>query len=184
MPRLASSSGVDFYFFQGSGGSDPEYNGSTMVFAQSAAPTGWTKDTTFNDAALRVVSSTVSNGGSVAFSTVHSTRSVPGSFTAVPVSVGATTLTTTNMEAHTHTYSKYAASSLTMPEGTPPLPPGKTIVFRTGITPAFYTGPTALGSGGAGGSHSHSVSAVPLTLSATANYRIKYMDVILATKDS
>ncbi len=44
--------------------------GTLMLFQQTAAPLGWTKQTTHNDKALRVVSGTASSGGSVAFSTV------------------------------------------------------------------------------------------------------------------
>jgi hypothetical protein len=44
--------------------------GTKLVFAQTAAPTGWTKDITNNDAALRVVSGAASTGGVTAFSTV------------------------------------------------------------------------------------------------------------------
>lgn len=44
--------------------------GTLMLFQQTSAPTGWTKQTTHNDKALRVVSGTASSGGSVAFSTL------------------------------------------------------------------------------------------------------------------
>lgn len=44
--------------------------GTSMVFQQTAAPTGWTKQTTHNDKAMRLVTGTPSSGGSVAFSTV------------------------------------------------------------------------------------------------------------------
>ena len=39
-----------------------------MLFQQSTAPTGWTKDTTRNDRALRIVSGSVSDGGTDTFS--------------------------------------------------------------------------------------------------------------------
>jgi hypothetical protein len=46
-------------------------SGTLMLFAQAAAPTGWTKQTTHNDKALRVVSGTGGGSGGVqAFSTV------------------------------------------------------------------------------------------------------------------
>jgi hypothetical protein len=45
-------------------------SGTKILFQQTAAPTGWTKDTTHNDKALRVISGTVSSGGSSPFSTV------------------------------------------------------------------------------------------------------------------
>ena len=47
-------------------------SGTSMLFAQTAAPTGWVKVTTYNDATLRVVSGAAASGGSVAFSTVFS----------------------------------------------------------------------------------------------------------------
>lgn len=47
-------------------------SGTSMLFAQTAAPVGWVKVTTYNDATLRVVSGAASSGGSVAFSTVFS----------------------------------------------------------------------------------------------------------------
>jgi len=43
----------------------PFASGTALVFAQTSAPTGWTKSTTHNDKALRVVSGTASSGGSV-----------------------------------------------------------------------------------------------------------------------
>lgn len=55
-------------------GASPFPAGTAMLFAQAAAPTGWTKSTTHNDKALRVVSGATggSPGGSLAFSTVFS----------------------------------------------------------------------------------------------------------------
>jgi len=44
--------------------------GTKVPFQQTSAPTHWTKQTTHNDKALRVVSGTASSGGSNAFSTV------------------------------------------------------------------------------------------------------------------
>ena len=44
--------------------------GTRMLFQQSSAPPGWRKDTTHNDKALRIVSGSVTGGGTVAFSTV------------------------------------------------------------------------------------------------------------------
>ena len=66
-------------------------SGTPMLFQQTAAPTGWTKQVTHNDKALRVVSGTASSGGSIAFSTVFA-----------KTATDATTLTTTTMPAHSH----------------------------------------------------------------------------------
>ncbi len=45
-------------------------SGTFMLFQQTTAPVGWTKQTTHNDKALRVVSGTAGSGGSSNFSTV------------------------------------------------------------------------------------------------------------------
>ena len=52
--------------------------GTTLLFYQAAAPTGWTQVTTQNNKALRVVSGTGGgSGGTTAFTTVFASRSVP-----------------------------------------------------------------------------------------------------------
>ena len=47
-------------------------SGTYMLFDSTNAPTGWTKNTTHNDKALRLVSGSVSTGGSTSFSTILS----------------------------------------------------------------------------------------------------------------
>ena len=55
-------------------------SGSAMLFAQAAAPTGWTKQTTHNDKTLRVVSGSGGGSGGVqAFSTVFGRTATDGS---------------------------------------------------------------------------------------------------------
>jgi hypothetical protein len=54
-------------------------SGTLMLFQQTAAPTGWTKSTTHNNKALRVVSGTASSGGTVAFTTAFASKPVSGS---------------------------------------------------------------------------------------------------------
>tara|TARA_Y100001951_G_scaffold88730_1_gene80540 strand:+ start:395 stop:1141 length:747 start_codon:yes stop_codon:yes gene_type:complete len=51
--------------------------GTKMLFQQTAAPTGWTKVTSSNDVALRVVSGSVGSGGSVAFETAFASQTIP-----------------------------------------------------------------------------------------------------------
>lgn len=65
-------------------------SGTRILFQQSAAPTGWTKDTTHHDKSLRVVNGAVGSGGSVSFS----------SFAAQ--GIGATTLSESQIPAHQH----------------------------------------------------------------------------------
>jgi hypothetical protein len=54
------------------GGAAAEFpSGTVMLFSQTSAPTGWTKDTSnFNAHALRVTTATANNGGADSWSTV------------------------------------------------------------------------------------------------------------------
>lgn len=70
-------------------------SGTRMLFQQTAAPTGWTKEAVHNDKALRLVTGTVGTGGSVAFATALATPALAGS-TASHV------LAVSEMPAHTH----------------------------------------------------------------------------------
>ena len=67
-------------------------SGTKALFVQSAAPTGWTKDTSHDNKALRVVSGTVSSGGSDGFTTTFGTGK----------STAGHTLTTDQMPSHSH----------------------------------------------------------------------------------
>ena len=70
-------------------------SGTAMLFRQTAAPTGWTKVTTYNNYALRVVNGTVTSGGTVAFTTAFTSQAVSGTNTG-------TAITTAQMPAHNH----------------------------------------------------------------------------------
>ena len=78
--------------------------GSTMVFYQAAAPTGWTKSTTHNNKALRVVDGTGGgSSGSLSFTAIFNDSGATGPVSAtISGSVGPTTLTTQQIPAHTH----------------------------------------------------------------------------------
>ena len=143
--------------------------GTAMMFVQTAAPTGWTKSTTHNDKALRVVSGTASSGGSAAFTTAFGTPTVSGSVS-LSGTVGATTLTTTQIPSHSHTLNWSTSGAA----GT-----------NTGqyVTGANLGGSYSIGSAGGGGSHDHSFSGSGSLSSATAAINVQYVDVIIATKD-
>ena len=79
--------------------------GTDSVFFQASAPTGWTKSTSYNDYALRVVSGTGGGtGGSTAFSSIFPTSLRPVSQPGVPMSgsVGNHTLSAPQMAPHNH----------------------------------------------------------------------------------
>jgi len=69
-------------------------SGTKQLFVQTSAPTGWTKDTTHNNKALRVVSGTAGSGGSDAFTTTFGSGKTTESHT----------LTIAEMPSHSHSY--------------------------------------------------------------------------------
>ena len=154
-----------------SGGFDA---GTRMMFAQTSAPTGWTKDTTnYNNHALRVVTGTASTGGSVAFTTAFASQTPTISNTlsldTSGLSAGATTLSTAQMPSHLHSGGSGGSSTVDA---------GSTFsVANTGNT----------GSTGGGGSHSHSISGTASLsggiTSSAINLAVQYLDVITATKN-
>lgn len=111
--------------------------GTVMLFYQASAPTGWTKITTQNDKALRVVSGSGGvAGGTNAFSTVMA-----------QTVVGSTTLTTAQIPSHTHTYTVPNATTLN----------GLNCGANANVVSSFTAG-TATGSAGTGGSHNHTIT--------------------------
>jgi hypothetical protein len=149
--------------------------GTVMLFAQTSAPTGFTKNVSTGDnSALRVVTGTASSGGTVAFTTAFTNQGVTGSIgnatatnqaatatnqaitptgsvsiTSVSGSAGATTLGTGEIPSHTH------ISGV----------PSDNSVFGTsagagqgkGGTIGYNTSPNTSATGG-GGSHTHPFS--------------------------
>ena len=141
--------------------------GTRLIFAQTTAPTGWTKDTTnYNNHALRVVTGAASTGGTVDFTSAFVSQAVSGT---VGTS-GATTLSTSQIPSHSHVIStEYNAGGVGGVTGYQLQGMGCTTVTT------FSTGAT-----GGGGSHTHSGG----TFTGTAiNLAVKYLDVITATKN-
>jgi hypothetical protein len=132
--------------------------GTLMLFQQTAAPTGWTKQTTHNNKALRIVSGAAGTGGSVDFTTAFASQAVSGS---VGTS-GATTLSTAQIASHAH--GGGAGGSYLVPLG------------------CYYALPAnaSTGAAGGGGSHTHPGG----TFTGTAiNLAVQYVDLIIASKD-
>jgi len=150
--------------------------GTKMVFQQTAAPTGWTKDTTHDNKAFRVVSGTASTGGSVAFTTAFASQTPSGSvsvsISSVTGSAGSTTLSTPQIPSHNHSFPFKGG-------------PGDSQQGISG-TGEFQTVTTS--STGGGGSHTHPFSfssgSGTGTFSGNAiNMAVQYVDLIIATKD-
>jgi len=148
--------------------------GTRMLFAQTTAPTGWTKDTTnYNNFALRVVTGNASTGGSVAFTTAFASQTPAGSVSinTSGLSAGSTTLTTDQIPSHTHSVPTGAAD-----EGG-----GNNNSYPKGNVPLTITS----GATGGGNSHNHSISGSATgSFTGTAiNLAVQYLDVITATKN-
>ena len=139
-------------------------SGTAMLFAQTTAPTGFTKSLTHDNKALRVVTGSASSGGTTGFTTVF-TNQTP-TITTSGLSVGATTLTTAQIPSHTHTISTVSGC------GNSQLPQNNVAAPNT----TFNTGAT-----GGGGSHDHTISGTATSTAITLD--VQYVDVIIATKD-
>lgn len=138
-------------------------SGTRLLFQQTAAPTGWTKDSTHNDKALRVINGTVTSGGSVAFTTAFAQQAVSGT-------VGATTLTEAQIPSHTHSYSWYQSVSKGS-TGTRP------VGGANGASTATVNLNQVNSATGGGGSHNHTFTGTAINLA------VQYVDVIIATKN-
>lgn len=122
-------------------------SGTRMLFQQSSAPVGWTKDVTHNDKALRLVNGAAGSGGGVDFSAAF-----------INGSVGDTTLTVAQIPSHDHGTPVFARD-------------GSSAHVGDGGGAQTYGG-VRTGATGGGESHSH-----------TLNLAIKYVDIIIATKN-
>jgi len=202
---ISSSSTVTATSFAGSGASltgiDNFPSSTKLIFNQTSAPTGWTKLTSENDKALRVVSGTVSSGGTHAlssppsFSHTHtfagssSSTSSSGAHTHTDTLAGAShTLTSSEVPSHTHTIAGYTGGDLVS---------GSYSGIGSGLdNGSSMTRTTA--SSGSGGGHTHTISGsidsggahththTPTgTNAATAPtaFAPQYVDVIIASKD-
>jgi hypothetical protein len=159
-PRVAADTVVEFA------------SGTRMLFHQTAAPTGWTKETTLNNRALRLVSGTVGSGGSLNFTAAFAANRTPSGV------VGNTAITEAQMPLHGHPYLYSFGSSGTGEGG---------ILSRSvnmGVAPAYTGAPSTSDTdnlhkiGGTGGSQAHghtlTMDALPMD--------VLYTDVIIAQK--
>lgn len=157
--------------------------GTSMLFAQTAAPTGWTKSTVHNNKALRVVSGAASSGGSVAFTTAFASQAVTGT-------VASYTLTTADIPSHNHSasssvsdpghahsYTAGGASGFAYQAGFSAANSSSPFGATTGSSTTGVSVSTSIGNTGGGGGHAHGFSAPNIDLA------VQYVDVIIAVKD-
>lgn len=149
--------------------------GTAMLFVQTSAPTGWTKVTTHDNKALRVVSGAASSGGTTAFTSVFASRTPSGSIgsTTDTGTIGSTTLAESQIPSHTHDITPFNSGTGGVNN------PGTTAFSVKGS--AKFSGAT-----GGGGSHNHSLTmnAHNHSFTGTAmDFAVQYVDVIIATKN-
>jgi len=133
-------------------------SGTKILFPQAAAPTGWTQCVSVNDYAIRVVNTAGGgSGGTVAFSTAFASKSVSGT-------VGATTLSTTQIPSHAHTYNTVGTAGP---------------AYGPMANPACGQGPYGFSTSAVGGgaSHTHCFSGTAINLA------VQYVNTIIGVKN-
>lgn len=156
----------------------PEFpSGTVMLFNQTSAPTGWTKDTTNdNNSAIRLVTGSVGTGGTVDFSTAFAAQTPSGT-------IGGTTLTTNQIPSHSHkmfvdaegTAAATTSQQVTNRAGNSIGGSSSFNYYVAGSNSAADLGDT--GDTGGGASHDHTFTGNAINLA------VKRIDVIRATKD-
>ena len=165
-------------------------SGTKMLFQQTAAPTGWTKDTTHNDKVLRVVSGAASSGGTVVFSTAFANRTVSGNvdnFTATGT-VNGHALTIGQLPSHSH----YVASGGGGTSGA--LSGSNYVDFNVNYSTNnnYILNGTSVGADrglasyiGSNETHAHTFTGTAHShaFSTTLDMAVQYVDLIIATKN-
>jgi len=128
-------------------------SGTKMLFQQTTAPTGWTKDTTHNDKALRVVTGTVGSGGASAFSSVFGSSKLTGSHTLVIAEI----------PAHKHTVGENGIWHFNDPASDGNINSGSQGRVAANVDTSTV---------GGGSGHTHTLSL-----------DLQFVDLIIATKD-
>ena len=127
--------------------------GTAMLFNMSTAPTGWTKDTTYDNRAFRVITGTVAVGGNIDF-----TAAFPAS-----KAVNSTTTTTSTMGYHNHGRPTNQSDDFSSSGASSAIAGVTGGANSLGI---FISNPT-----GNSGSHNHTLSM-----------QVMYVDTIIASK--
>jgi hypothetical protein len=163
-------------------------SGTSMLFRQTAAPTGWTKNTSFDNHCLKVETGTATSGGTVDFSTFLA-----------DVLTGSTAISEAQMPSHTHTGPSHTHTGTTDSDGSH----NHNYKVATGDSSSgAIQNATNNGAFGAtygllqaGGAHTHTFTTAGDGTGATGSkgsdsghthslaQDIKYVDIIIAEKD-
>lgn len=154
-------------------------SGTLMTFQQQTTPNGWTRQSTHNNKALRVVNGVTwgPSGGTAAFTSVFGAGK----------NTGAYTLQEADIPGHTHSVSGTAASA---GAHTHPF----TAVLQSGANRIrddfqFLNYNSVASNTGSAGAHTHSVSGTAASTggggshSHTLSLDLEYVDIIIGQKD-
>jgi len=164
----------------------PFPTGTLMLFQQTAAPTGWTKRTTHNNKALRVVSGTAGSGGTGSFTSVFASRTPSGSVSVSGTNSGGSvsnhTLTTAQMPSHNHLV--YGQDNNAVATGNVSNEVAN-VANHNGIN-AYFSRTTSYT--GSGNSHKHGFTNPSWSGSGSfkgtaMSFAVQYVDLIIARKD-
>lgn len=115
--------------------------GTRMLFQQTAAPTGWTKEAsaTYNDSALRIVTGAAATGGADNFTTLFGAAKATAGYA----------LAIADIPSHTHTVDAVNVGNAT----------------AVGANNVKHAGAGVSGATGGGGAHSHTLNNMNLKYS-------------------
>lgn len=142
--------------------------GTAMLFMSTAVPTGWTKGSTHNNKALRLITGTVGTGGSTAFTSVFTSR----------------TILEANMPTHSHSINltdsavDFSYTSIgvnaTISEN------GRSTASATanGVTGLSESTDDLSGTGTVGGATGSIGSGTAM------DFAVRYVDIVIGTKDA
>ena len=139
-------------------------SGTISLYYQASAPTGWTQITSLNDYDLRLVSS---GGGTTGGTTAYSSVFVNQTPTISGGSISATTLSTAQIPAHSHSTTFYQNNAC-----------GSFATSNQGAALGPYS--VSTDSQGGGGSHTHSISSLS---SSSVTLNVRYANIILCSKN-
>ena len=200
MPTYVRSGGT---WLDVSGGGSPSIpSGVSILFYEASAPLGWTKVTTQNNKALRVVSGTGGvTGGSTPFTSVFTSRNVSGSVSGGSVSVsvsgntGGRSLSESQLASHGHGFSPnnggfrslFMSVTATGGDAISGLTPFPQNAFSDGGSSSVSRG--QINNAGSNFQHDHffsgsgSGSLSGASFGTTLDFAVQYIDIIIARKD-
>lgn len=141
--------------------------GTSMLFLQAAAPTGWTKSTTHNNKALRIVSGTGGvSGGTSPFTTVFNNR------TLTMANLPNVTITTSQDGAHSHDVPIRFLNARMAESGASVL-----------VTPTSVSSGTVNETTDSVGNHTHSFNLNGGVTQTALDFAVQYVDAIICVKN-